>query len=44
VLRLSADALVTYVDGIAQPRCEDVPLAADELVWSNVHRIEVRYA
>jgi predicted phage baseplate assembly protein len=44
VLRLSADALITYVDGIAQPRCEDIPLAADELVWSDVHRIEVRYA
>jgi predicted phage baseplate assembly protein len=44
VLRLSADALITYVDGIAQPRCEDIPLAADELVWSSVHRIEVRYS
>jgi predicted phage baseplate assembly protein len=44
VLRLSADALVTYVDDVAQPRCEDIPLAADELVWSSVHRIEVRYS
>jgi predicted phage baseplate assembly protein len=44
VLRLSADALTTYVDGIAQKRCEDIPLAADELVWSNGHRIEVQYS
>ena len=44
VLRVSADALTTYVDGIAQPRCEDIPLAADELVWSSVHRLEVRYS
>ena len=44
VLRLSADALTTYVDGVAQPKCQDVPLAADELVWSSVHRVEVRYA
>jgi predicted phage baseplate assembly protein len=43
VLRVSADALTTYLDGIAQPKCEDIPLAADELVWSSVHRIEVRY-
>jgi len=44
VLRVSADALTTYVDGIAQPSCEDIPLAADELVWSSIHRIEVRYS
>jgi hypothetical protein len=44
VLRLSADALTTYVDGVAQPKCEDVPLAADELVWSSTHRVEVRYS
>jgi hypothetical protein len=43
VLRLSAEDLVTYVDGIAEPRCEDIPLADDEVVWSDVHRIEVRY-
>jgi hypothetical protein len=44
VLRLSADALTTYLDGVAQPRCEDIELADDELVWSSEHRIEVRYA
>jgi predicted phage baseplate assembly protein len=44
VLRLTADALTTYVDGVRQPGCADVALAEDELVWSDVHRIEVRYA
>ena len=44
VLRLTADALTTYLDGVAHRSCEDVPLAADELVWSSEHRIEVRYA
>ena len=44
VLRLTADALTTYVDGIKQPGCADVAIAADELVWSDTHRIEVRYA
>jgi predicted phage baseplate assembly protein len=44
VLRLTADALTTYVDGVKQPGCADVALADDELVWSDTHRIEVRYA
>ena len=44
VLRLTADALTTYLDGVAQADCRDIPLAPDELVWSSEHRIEVRYA
>jgi predicted phage baseplate assembly protein len=43
VLRVEADALKTFVDGIEQPSCKDVPIGPDELVWSNDHRVEVRY-
>jgi predicted phage baseplate assembly protein len=44
VLRITSDALTTYLDGVAQDHCADIPLAPDELVWSSEHRIEVRYA
>jgi predicted phage baseplate assembly protein len=43
VLRLEADALKTYIDDVEQPPCQDIPLRPDELVWSDSHRIEVRY-
>ena len=26
-----------------QEKCKDIPLRPDEIVWSDVHRIEVRY-
>ena len=43
VLRVDADDLKTFLDDIEQPRCEDLALRADELVYSDRHRIEVRY-
>lgn len=43
VLRVDADALKTFLDDVEQPRCQDLILRADELVWSDRHRVEVRY-
>lgn len=43
VMRVEADAMKTYLDGIEQAACEDIPLGGDELVWSDVHQVEVRY-
>jgi len=44
VARLEAGAVITYVDGQRQPACADVPVNADELVFSKKHKIIVTYA
>jgi predicted phage baseplate assembly protein len=43
VLRVDADDLKTFLDDIEQPRCEDLSLRADEIVYSESHRVAVRY-
>jgi predicted phage baseplate assembly protein len=43
VLRVESDALITYLDDVEQPRCQDLLLRPDEIVWSDRHRVEVRY-
>lgn len=43
VLRVDADDLKTYVDGVEQKPCEDIPLRGDEIVYSERHRVEARY-
>jgi hypothetical protein len=42
VLRVETDSFATFVDGVSRGS-EDVPLHPDELVWSDGHRVEVRY-
>jgi predicted phage baseplate assembly protein len=43
VLRVDAGALKTFLDDVEQPSCTDLALRPDELVWSERHRVEVRY-
>jgi predicted phage baseplate assembly protein len=43
VLRVDADDMKIFLDDVEQPRCTDLALRDDELVWSDRHRIEVRY-
>lgn len=44
VLRVDAEDLKTFLDDVEKPPCQDLELRADELVYSERHRIEVRYA
>jgi predicted phage baseplate assembly protein len=43
VLRLEDDALKVYVDDTLQASFKDIELLPDELVYSEVHRIQVNY-
>ena len=43
VLRVETEALTTYLDDVAQPRCQDLELGPNEIVWSDRHRVEVHY-